>query len=721
MNKKKQFTKIAALSCVAALSAACSKPVIKNQDAYPPAPTAEKIAHKLTKHGQTRIDNYYWLNQRNNAKVINYIEAENQYTNTVMKETEPLQNTLFKEMKSRIVQDDSTVPYFDNGFWYYTRYEKGKEYPIYCRKEKELTSPEIILLNVNELAKGHDYFRVGSLDITPDNKIMAYSADTQGRRIYKVFFKDLETGNLIDQELPVAQNHALTSNFEWAGDSQTIFYVTKDTTTLRPSSVRKYNISNKKSERVYFEKDAGFYTYISKSKTKKYIFINTGSTLSTEVWYIDAAAPSKKPVVFSQRKKELEYSIEDGGNIWFVHTNLKAKNFRIMSSDKKDTSSSKWREVVAHRSNVLIEGFEVFKNYIVLQQRNNGLTELEKIHRSAGKRELIKFPEPVYTTYIGTNPNYDSATLRYGYQSLTTPASVYDYNLETGEATLMKQQKVLGGFKPSNYKAERLFAKASDGTMVPVSLVYRTDKFKQNGGSPLLITGYGSYGYSNDVYFSTARLSLLDRGFAIAIAHIRGGSEMGRQWYEDGKFLKKKNTFTDFVAASKHLIDEKYTSPGHLYASGGSAGGLLMGAIINSNPELYHGVIAQVPFVDVVTTMLDDSVPLTTGEYEEWGNPNDKKYYTYMLSYSPYDNVKKQNYPNLLITSGLSDSQVQYWEPTKWTAKLREYKTDNNILILKTNMSAGHSGKSGRFEQLKETAFEYAFLIALENKNKQDK
>ena len=671
-------------------------------------PVCPKRPFEIETHGDVRHDDYYWLNKREDQEVIQYLEAENSYTNAVMKDTEPLQKSLYDEMLGRIKQDDSSVPYFLNGYWYYTNVQESKEYPVFCRKKGSLDSPEIVLLDVNELAEGKSFCQVGGMSISPDNKRLAYAVDFVSRRIYTIYIKNLETGELLSETIEQTSGGAT-----WANDNDTLFFTTKDPETLRSDKIHRYSIKTDKAELVYHEKDDTFNVHVRKTKSRQYIVISSHSTLTTEHQFLDANRPNGDFKTFLKRERGLEHGIAHFNDKWYVLTNWEAPNFRLMECSLTDTDKSGWKEVIPHREETLLDGIELFNDFLVLEERNNALTHIRIRQISTGDEHYIEMDDPAYTCGTGTNPEFDSTTLRFGYTSLTTPYSVFDYNMETKEKTLMKEQEVLGDFNKNDYTSERLFIKVRDGVEVPVSLVYKKG-MTRDGKSPLLLYAYGSYGHSMDPYFSSYRLSLIDRGFIYAIAHIRGGEEMGRMWYESGKLLNKKNTFYDFVDCAKHLIDARYTSNNKLYAMGGSAGGLLMGAVINMEPELWRGVVAQVPFVDVVTTMLDESIPLTTGEFDEWGNPKDVEYYNYIKSYSPYDNIERKSYPNLLVTTGLHDSQVQYWEPAKWVAKLRELKTDNNLLLLKTEMDFGHGGASGRFERLKEIALDYAFILKLE-------
>jgi len=672
-------------------------------------PKAKKVAHELEKHGQVRVDDYYWLKDRKNPEVLAYLKAENAYTEAALKHTEPLQARLFEEMKGRIKQDDSTVPFKYGPYYYYITYRKGKEYPLYARKKGSLTAPEEVLLDVNEVAKGKAFCQVRFPAIRPDHRMIAYAVDTGGRRFFDVYFKDLGTGKLYADKI-----EKTSGNMTWANDNRTLFYVKQNPETLRWERVLAHELGRLKDQEIYFEGDETFEVQVSKSNTEKFIFIRSGATLSTEYRLIDADKPAAGLKLFQARQPKLEYDIEDGGDKFYVLNNDGARNFKVSVCKPGATGKEAWKDLVAHRDDVLVEYVDVFEGWLVLKERKDAQGSFHVFNRATGKDSRITFDEAAYMTELGENFEYRTDTLRVTYESLTTPDSVYDVDLKTGAKTLMKRQEVLGSFKPEDYQAERLWFAARDGEMVPVSIVYRKDIDLESGRNPAYVYSYGSYGYSSDPYFSSVRLSLLDRGFICAIPHIRGGSELGRRWYEDGKLLKKKNTFYDFIDATRYLVDRGYTSPEHIYAEGGSAGGLLMGAVANLAPELYKGIIAGVPFVDVVTTMLDPDIQLTTGEYDEWGNPNVKEYYDYMLSYSPYDNVEKKAYPNLLITTGLNDSQVQYWEPAKWAAKLRAMKTDKNLLLLKTDMDTGHGGKSGRFEALKLSALEYAFMLDLE-------
>lgn len=672
-------------------------------------PEAEIQPVELEKHGDVRVDNYYWLRERDNPDVIAYLEAENAYTDSLMAHTEELQEALFQEIKGRIKQDDESVPYFRNGYWYYTRYEEGGDYPIYCRRKGSMDAGEEIMLNVNEMAEGSDFFSVSDWEVSANNELLAFAQDDQGRRIHTIRFKNLTTGEILDDEIEEA-----TSNIAWANDNKTLFYTKQDPETLRWEKIYRHALGTDPSEDelVYEELDETFSSFVFKTKSENYLMIGSYQTLSTEYRYLDADDPTGTFQVLHPREPDLEYSVDHYGDHFYIRTNLEAQNFRLMRTPVTATTRASWEEVIPHRDDVLLENFEIFKDYLVVSERNEGLINLNVRPWDGSEPHYIAFDEPAYLAYISVNPEFDTPLLRYVYMSMTTPSTTYNYDMSTREKTVLKQTEVLGDFSPENYVTERLYATARDGARVPVSLVYHKNT-ALDGSAPLMLYGYGSYGNSLDASFSHYRLSLLDRGFVYAIAHIRGGEEMGRHWYEDGKLLHKKNTFTDFIDCAEFLIEEQYADPNRVFAEGGSAGGLLMGAVVNMRPDLWKGIVAHVPWVDVVTTMLDDSIPLTTSEYDEWGNPNDKTYYDYMLSYSPYDNVEAKAYPNMLVTTGLEDSQVQYWEPAKWVARLRATKTDHNRLLLKTNMSAGHGGASGRYEAYRETAFNYAFILDL--------
>ncbi len=687
---------------------------------------AKKIPAKFIYHSDTIIDNYSWMRLSDSQKnseikdeqtqdVLDYLNSENKYLKNEMKDTESFQSDLFNEFKSRIKQDDESVPVEYNGYTYYTKFDLGEDYPCHFRKKNSANSEEELLLNLPEMAKNSSYFSLGDRSISEDNRLMAYSIDNISRREYTIYIKDLKTGELLKDKIPNT-----TGGITWANDNKTIFYTKKDEITLRSNQIFRHIIGTDPSEDVlvFEEKDESYSCFVYKTKSRKYLMIGSYQTLSTEYQFLDANNPFGDWKVIHPRERNLEYSVSHFEDKFYIVTNWEAKNFRLMETSVNSPSKENWKEVIPHRPNVLLSGIDIFKKYLVIDERKDGLNNTRIINWEDKSEHYIEFNDPTYSLYSSSNLDFDTDLFRFVYSSLTTPRSVYEYNMSTRDRDLLKQKEVLGGqFDSDNYVSERLFALSRDGkTKIPISLVYRKG-IDKNGENPLLLNGYGSYGYSYDPYFSSVRLSLLDRGFIFAIAHIRGGEEMGRDWYEDGKLLKKKNTFYDFIDCAKYLINNDFTSSDHIYASGGSAGGLLMGAVMNMEPELFHGIIAGVPFVDVINTMWDETIPLTTGEFDEWGNPKDVKYYEYMKSYSPYDNVASKNYPNLLITTGYWDSQVQYWEPAKWIAKIREHRSNDNLLLMYCNMDVGHGGSSGRFESLKEIALEYAFLFKLENIN----
>lgn len=671
---------------------------------------APKKPINLEKHGDVRSDDYFWMRERDSGPVLEFLKGENAYVEEVMGGTKEFRETLIKEMRGRVKEDDSSVPVKDGEFFYQTKYQEGKEYPIFVRRKGSLDAPEFVMADINEMAKGHSYYNSAGANVSPDHRIAALAADTQGRRFYDLRFRNLENGEFLKDEIK-----AITGGVVWANDNKTVFYSKQHPETLRSYQVYRYELGGGEPELVYEEKDETFYVDVDSSKDNAMLFINSHSTLSSEVRYLDANSPKGEFQVFQAREPKHEYSVAWGGDRFYILTNWDAKNFRVMEAAFTARAKGDWREVVPHRTDVFIETIDVYRNHLILEERFNGLNQLTVRERKTGKSLKVEFADETYMASMMGLPEYDSPVFRYSYESLVRPPSVFDFNFADHKSTLKKEREV-PTYDRGKYVARRLWATASDGTKVPISLLQKKDR-PQSGG-PMLLYGYGSYGLSMDPYFNSNVISLVDRGFAYAIAHIRGGSEMGRHWYEDGKLLKKRNTFTDFIACAESLENERYTSRRHLYIMGGSAGGLLMGAVINLRPDLFNGAVAAVPFVDVVTTMLDDSIPLTTFEYDEWGNPNDKQYYDYMKSYSPYDNVTTKAYPNLLVTTGYHDSQVQYWEPAKWVARLRELKTDQNLLLFKTEMSAGHSGASGRFERLKEVALNYAFFLKLEGISK---
>jgi len=676
-------------------------------------PSAKKIPKELKRFDSKRVDNYFWLKDRDDSEVIEYLEKENDYFKKMTSDTEDFQEIIYKEIKNKIKEDEQSVPYFLNGYWYLTKYQKNKNYPVYLRRKSDLNSKDQILFDCNLLAEGYEYFNLSNIKISPNNKFAAYSIDTLSRRLYTIRIKNLQTGEVLNDQIINT-----SGGFAWANDNKTLFYTNRDSDTLRNDKILRHEIGTKsKDDKIVFhEKDNTFYTSVSKSKSNKFIIISSHSTLTSEFQFLDANKPLDNFRLFNQRKRGLEYSINHYEKFFYIITNIdNAKNYKLMKTPIGGTEYENWINVIDHRKDVLIEGIDIFKNYLVISERANGLNRINVRKWDDSESYYLDFKSETFSLYTTTNVDFDTNILRYGFNSLTQPPSIIDFNMSTKKKTIRKQQQVLDdNFKNKNYTSERIWSQSEDGTKIPISLVYKKGLIKNNK-NPLLLYGYGSYGNTIDPYFSISRLSLLDRGFVFAIAHVRGSEYMGREWYDEGKLLKKTNTFKDFISCTKHLISEGYTNTNQTYAYGGSAGGLLMGSVINMEPELYNGIIAAVPFVDVLTTMLDETIPLTTGEYDEWGNPNNEEFYNYILSYSPYDNVKKMKYPNLLVTTGLFDSQVQYWEPAKWVAKLRELKVGENLLLLKTNMDSGHGGASGRFDALKEVAREYVFLFSLEN------
>lgn len=687
-------------------------------------PIADKKPHRTLVHGQDRVDNYHWIRLTDKQKlaknnegwpdkqtmeVVSYINKENDYTRNKLKHTEKLQKKLYNEIVGRIKKDDTSIPYFDNGYWYYTKYEKGYEYPIYCRKKESLENEEEILMDVNQWAKGHDYFSLRNLSVSPNNKLLAFSVDTLSRRIYTIKIKNLETGKLLNDEI-----HGTEGSAAWANDNSTFFYTLKNKTTLLSEKIARHRLGDLQSEDkiVFTENDDSFYIGVYRSKSDKYIIIYNSSTLVSDYHILNADNPSGTFRQFSPREEEHEYSIEHFKDKFYIVTNWNATNFRLMETSEKSTVKQSWSEVIPHRKDVLLNDIDVFSKHLVISERKDGLPQIRIINQDNGNEHYIDFGEEAFSAYTSINPSFNTSLLRYQFSSLTTPSSTYDYNMDSKESKLLKRSEVVGGYESDKYQSERLYVTVRDGNKVPISIVYKKG-LNKDGKNNLLLYAYGSYGSTIDPSFNSNRLSLLDRGFIYAIAHIRGSQTYGRQWYEDGKMFNKINTFNDFIDCSKFLIQEKYTDPNHLFAMGGSAGGLLMGAVVNMAPDLYKGVIAAVPFVDVINTMMDPSIPLTSNEWDEWGDPRNKKEYDYIMKYSPYDNVSNIDYPNMLVTAGYFDSQVQYWEPVKWVAKLREYKTGENELYLYTNMDAGHGGKSGRFRRYKELALNYAFLIDL--------
>ena len=673
-------------------------------------PKAARIPHAMTLHGDTRIDNYYWLRDdtRSQPEVLDYLQQENSYGHRVMASQQALKDRILKEIIDRIPQREVSAPYIKNGYRYRHIYEPGCEYAIYQRQSafSEEWDEWEILLDANKRAAHSEFYSMGGMAITPDNTIMALAEDFLSRRQYGIRFRNLETGNWYPELLDNVE-----PSFVWANDSWTFYYVRKHPVTLLPYQVWRHAIGTPASQDklIYEEKDDTYYVSLHKTTSKHYVVIHLASATTSEVRLLDAEMADAEPFVFLPRRKDHEYSLDHYQHRFYLRSNRNGKNFGLYRTRMRD--EQQWEELIPPRENIMLEGFTLFTDWLVVEERQRGLTSLRQINRKTREVIGIAFDDPAYVTWIAYNPEPETARLRYGYSSMTTPDTLFELDMDTGERRVLKQTEV-PGFDAANYRSEHLWIVARDGVEVPVSLVYHRKHFRK-GHNPLLVYGYGSYGASIDADFSFSRLSLLDRGFVYAIVHVRGGGELGQQWYEDGKFLKKKNTFNDYLDACDALLKLGYGSPSLCYAMGGSAGGMLMGVAINQRPELFHGVIAQVPFVDVVTTMLDESIPLTTGEFEEWGNPQDPQYYEYMKSYSPYDNVTAQAYPHLLVTTGLHDSQVQYWEPAKWVAKLRELKTDDHLLLLCTDMDSGHGGKSGRFKSYEGVAMEYAFLVAL--------
>lgn len=674
-------------------------------------PKPQKIDTSLAANGETRIDSYYYFNQRENPEVLDYLRAENDYCDHALKHTEAFQESLFAEMKARIKEDDESVPYILRGYEYKTKYDKGTEYPVLMRRPAGSDQYDVII-DQNELAKDCDFHEIGGMSVSSNNRLLALGEDKVSRRIYTIRFKDFETGDFLSDVLKDT-----TGSVAWANDNKTVFYSRRDEVTLRPYVIYRHVLGTPQSDdvEIYREPDARFTCGVGKSKSEKFITIASSSSTSNEYRYISADEPESAFKLFEHREPDHEYSIAHFDDYFYILSNKNAPNFKLLKTPVEKTGAENWVEVIPHRDEVLLEGIDLFAEFLVLTERKNGLTHIKVKPWNGDEEYELPFNDPAYVAYTGINPDFNAHQLRYGYTSLTTPSSVFLFDMKTREQKLLKQVKPEGGYEADDYQSERIFAPAADGTRVPVSLVYKKS-LRKNKAQPLLLEGYGSYGISSDPMFSSVRLSLLDRGFIVAIAHVRGGAKMGRKWYDEGKMLNKKNTFTDFIACGEHLIQQGFTTNQMLFAEGGSAGGLLMGAVINMRPDLWKGVVAQVPFVDVLTTMLDESIPLTTGEFEEWGNPKIAEYYDYIKSYSPYDNVASKDYPHLLVLTGLHDSQVQYWEPAKWVAKLRDYRTNDNLLLFYTNLSAGHGGESGRFRALKETAKEYAFLLHLADK-----
>lgn len=707
------------LLLIAPLAAGCNQNPSTMNEPYKwpeniPTPTVEKHVKEFVNHGDKRVDEYYWLNERENPKVLEYLNAENAYVDTMMSGTKDLQEKLFQEMKGRIKEKDESVPVLNNGYYYFNKFDEGKQYPIYCRKKGSLDAAEEIMFDQNKMAEGHKYYSIGTIRISDNNELAAFTTDPVSRRLYDLQIKNLTTGEVYPEKIPNVEGGSVV----WAADNKTIFYILQDTVTLLGYRVYRHALGTDPHNDVlvYEEKDDRYYLDIDRSRSKKFVYIVSDmNEVSTEYRLLDASDPNGAFKVFEPRKVDFQYHLDhaDDGK-FYILTDWDAPNFRLMTAEVGKTSKENWKEMIPARKDVYISEFNTFRNHLVLTEVKDAMRQLRVINNTTKKDEYIAFDEKVYTATQGSNPESNTDMLRITYTSMTTPYTVIDYNMDTKAKTVKKQTEVIG-YKKENYETERIWATARDGMKVPVTLLFRKG-MKKDGANPLLLMAYGSYGNSIFPYFSSNVISLVDRGFIYAIAHVRGGQEMGRHWYDEGHLLKKKNTFYDFIDCGEFLVKEKYTTNKHLYANGGSAGGLLMGAVLNLAPEMWNGVVAEVPFVDVITTMSDPSIPLTTGEYKEWGNPSDSAEYFYMKSYSPYDNVGPKNYPNILVTTGLHDSQVQYFEPAKWVAKLRELNKSKNIILFKTNMDAGHGGASGRFEALREDALMYAFMLALDGR-----
>lgn len=673
------------------------------------APQPVKKAYHHSKHGDIRQDDYFWLRERENPEVLAYLKSENDYTAAQMAGVKPLEEQLFQELKSRVKEDESSAPVKDGNYYYSARYEVGQQYPLHTRRLGSVTGPEEILINVPADAQGHKFYQSTGPRMSPDHNMMAWAVDTVGRRFFTLYFKDLRSGKILPHKL-----ENVTGNMAWANDNTTVFYVQQNPETLRSEKVYRFNLHTGKSELVYHEKDETFNVYVYKSLSDKFVFIGSYATLTSEVRYVDADQPSAAPQLFAAREREHKYMVTDHGDRFYIVSNKNAKNYKLLTAELHHTQVSEWKELIPHRQDTYLMDVTVFKNNLVLEERFNGITQLTITDLHAKNPYKIPFADQSYLASVGDNREFDTETLRYNYESMRLSSSEYDLNMKTHQQVLVKREEV-PNYNEDLYRTERVFITVRDGTKVPVSLIMKKE-LKLDGTAPMLVYGYGSYGANMDPWFNSEIFSLVDRGFVYAKAHIRGGSEMGREWYDQGRTVNKKNTFYDFIDCTMELINLKYASPQRVFAMGGSAGGLLMGAVMNMRPDLYRGIVAQVPFVDVISTMLDESIPLTTGEYDEWGNPNEKAAYDYIKSYSPYDNVKDARYPNVLVTTGLHDSQVQYWEPAKWVPRLREHNQGDSLILLKTDLEAGHGGASGRFNQLKETATEYAFILMVDSK-----
>jgi len=690
---------------VTACASTVWEPVVV-ETSLPEPPVAKRMPVADTLHGDVRVDDYYWLREKEDPAVIAYLEAENDYTTAVMAHADDLWETVYEEMVGRLKETDLGVPYRKDGYYYYTRTVEGKAYPIYCRKEGSLDADEFVLLDQNELAEGRDYFEIGAFEVSPDHTLLAYSVDTSGAEEYTLLVKDLATGELLPDTIPATDYYVV-----WGNDNRTLFYTTMDD-ARRTDRVWRHTLGAPRNEDVlvHHEPTAPYGVYIGRTLSDRYLVMSVESRVTTEQYLLDADDPTCEFALVQPRKLEVEYYLYHRGDEFFIRTNDDAKNFKLMKAPVANPGRENWETVIPHREDVKLERVIVFANYLVAYERERGLRNVRIFDLGSGTDHYVEFPEPIYAVYASDNAEHETNVFRFSYMSLVTPRSIFDYDMDTRERELLKQREVLGGYDPDLYASVRLFAIAPDGVEVPISLVYRKD-LRSRGGNPVYLVGYGAYGSSMDPWFSSNRLSLLDRGVIYGTAGVRGGGEMGETWWDDGRLLNKMNTFTDYIACAEHLVARGYTSPDRLVAVGGSAGGLLMGAVANMRPDLFHVIVADVPFIDVLNTMLDESIPLTVGEYDEWGNPNEADFYHYMKSYSPYDNVTAQDYPHMLITASLNDPRVQYWEPAKWTAKLRAHRTDDNLLLLRTNMGAGHGGASGRYESMHEWAFEFAFVL----------
>ena len=691
------------LGLVAAIAALSPAGLLSAADATPPL--APKVPHMQTLHGQTIEDDYYWMREKDNPKVKAFLDAENAYTDAFMKPTEPLQKALYDEMLSRIKETDLSVPYREGGWYYYSRTEKGKQYPIYCRKKGSLEAPEEVILDVNALAQGERFMSVAAREVSDDGRLLAYTTDNTGFRDYTLHVKDLTTGKILPETV------ARVTTVAWAADNKTLFYTATDP-AKRPYRLYRHVLGDDtaRDALLYEEKDEKFRIFTGRSRSRAVILVGAASHTASEWRFLPASEPASALRLVAAREPDHEYDVEPRGDLFYIRTNKGCRNFRVVTAPASDPSPANWKELYPCRPEVMVEGIDAFADWVVFSEREDGLPRLRVMNGKTGDAYRVEFPEAIYTAYLTGNHEYQTGTLRYEFESFTTPPSIYDFDMATKQSKLLKRNEVLGGYDPERYTSERRYARASDGTRVPISIVYRKGLVK-DGRAPMLLTAYGSYGAPYEVEFNSNRVSLLDRGFVFAVGHIRGGGDLGKTWHDQGRMMSKRNTFTDFIAVAESLIAEKFASKDRLVIEGGSAGGLLMGAVTNMRPDLFHAVIARVPFVDVLNTMLDESLPLTVGEFEEWGNPKIKEQYDYMKTYSPYDNLEAKAYPAMLVKTSFDDSQVMYWEPAKYVAKLRTLKTDTNPLLFKVNMAGGHGGSSGRYDRLKETAFDYAFIF----------